>query len=97
MSFLCYENNCFQIHESHQLSTPIRIKSHLLLYKFIANETCNYPGSHTTKRESKKRQLQTIVKNSIKFFEKGVSKPLKPKSMPFKTFICANVPYSERQ
>ena len=40
-------------------------------------------------------KVKTIVKDkekiSIKFFEKGVSKPLKPKSMPLNTFICSTV------
>ena len=30
---------------------------------------------------------EILYKNSIKFFERGVSKPLKPSSMPLKTFI----------
>ena len=42
-------------------------------------------------KDKLKRQLMTNIKNSSKFFDKGMSKPLKPYSMPLETFPCTIV------
>ena len=43
------------------------------------NETYHYPENFIRLKKTKlKRQLKTNVKNSIKFFEKEVTKQLKP-------------------
>ena len=92
-----FGNNCFQCHESHQLSTSIRISAHLFFH-----EKPMTPGHCTgnflrLKRQSKKEQLKTKLKNSIKFFEKVLSKPLKPESVSLKISKISIVFYVERQ
>ena len=77
MFFFNLEKNCFQSHESHQLSTNIRVLAHLFFH-----EKQMKPGLRTgnfirLERQSKNHSDRQKLKISNKFLEKKVSKPIK--------------------
>ena len=74
--FFILENNYFQSHESHQLSTKIRTLAHLWFHEKTMKPVIRQEISND-KKDKVKTTVKHKIKNSNKFFEKVVSKPLK--------------------
>ena len=89
--FFNLKNNC---HESYQLSTKIRISSHLFFHEKQWNQVIVQEIFMRLKSESQNGSLRQF-KKSIKIFEKVVSKPLKSLSISSSILIISIVPYFE--
>ena len=70
------ENNCFQSHESNQLSTKIRISAHLFFHEKLMKRVIIRKNSYDTNDKVETR-VKGNIKNLINFFKKVMSKSLK--------------------
>ena len=60
--FLDLENDCFQIHESHQLSTNIRMSAHLFLHEKPVKSVTIQKNSYDRNEKAKMTAKDKIKK-----------------------------------
>ena len=75
--FLVLENDCFQSHESHQLSAKIRISAHLFFHEKLVKPITIQEISYDRNDKVKMTVKDKIKKNSINIFKKEVPRPFK--------------------
>ena len=73
------------------------ISEHLVFFHDEPMKPTHCTGNFIRLKRQSNNEFKTKLKNSIKFFEKVSSKPLKPESISLKISILSTVSYVERQ